>query len=580
VTRTRIARRRWAACVALAAAFACGDGGGPVGAPGGRDGLELAYATPRLRVVAGGEVETVRIALVVRRRTEEGAFEPLADARLVVEREEGRGQLSAAAAVTGPDGLASVDVAVPDEPDLTRVVFRMESDAGSYLPFDVVTAPVVEADLAPGEVRDRTDVPKSGAILRFRLEPGSDVVLIPYETDPDRTGATYRLLYQGSAPGAGASASGADPPRLPQALAPPSETGDVIEGDGAPRGPLAPATIAESLDIQSCMISTSRRAPLRYLGSRVALYVDAPAGEDQARIDSIGGAFDDRIFPRNTELFGVTSDVDGNGVVIVILSPELESADGAYCDSIRRVGVEAFFVTWRHDYSVDQTLAILAHEHQHLVNAWHHVQANGSVGDDRWLNEGLSFAAEALNGYWRDSLIRVWTFLNGQNGGLSMLPLDYVSAFDDRYMALVLYVEDRFGPGALRALTQSGLKGVDNLEHVTGLPFEELLRDWFVAVGVSNRGWSDDPRYAYRSLDLHGMEEEIAACRCVPVESFSGMRLEALPLSNPFDVSRTLDRADADYYRLVPAETGPGTYDVYFDAFGREFVQIAMARAR
>jgi hypothetical protein len=100
--------------------------------------------------------------------TDDGCGMGRADARLAVEREEGRGQLSAAAAVTGPDGLAAVDVAVPDEPDLTRVVFRMESDGGSYLPFDVVTAPVVEADLAPGEVRDRVDAPKS-SVLRGKI---------------------------------------------------------------------------------------------------------------------------------------------------------------------------------------------------------------------------------------------------------------------------------------------------------------------------------------------------------------------------------------------------------------------------
>jgi hypothetical protein len=59
------------------------------------------------------------------------------------------------------------------------------------------------------------------------------------------------------------------------------------------------------------------------------------------------------------------------------------------------------------------------------------------------------------------------------------------------------------------------------------------------------------------------------------------MRLEPLPLSTSFDVSRMLDRADADYYRLVPPEgLGAATYDVYFDAFGREFVQIAVARVR
>ena len=76
-----------AACVTAVAA--CSDGGGPVATPGGRDGIELLYATPRLRVAAAGEVASVRIALIVRRRGEDGASVPVADARLEVAREEG-----------------------------------------------------------------------------------------------------------------------------------------------------------------------------------------------------------------------------------------------------------------------------------------------------------------------------------------------------------------------------------------------------------------------------------------------------------------------------------------------------------
>ncbi len=572
---------RFAVFAVAGAIAACSDAGGPVGSPGGRDGLQLVYATPRLRVVPTDGPRRVRIGLVVRRQSDGGGSEPLPDARLVVAREEGRGVPAAEAVVTGPEGLASVDIEMPASPDLTRIVFRMESDAGSYLPFDIVSAPVFQMDLAAGQVVDRLDVPKGGAILRFRLDADADVILIPYETDPDRSGAAYRILYQGSTPGPAAAAFGADPPRLPQALAPRAEAGDVVEGGPADRRVLEPAAVPQSLDIASCMVSASRKAPLRYLGTRIALYVDVPPGEHQARIDSIGRAFDESIYPRNADLFGVASDLDGNGVVFVIMTPELRDVDGVYCDSIRRVGTEAFFLGWDDGHPLDRVLGTLTHEHQHLINATHHVASDGAVGDERWVNEGLSLAAEALHGYWRESLIRLWEFLNGQNGGLSMLPLDYVPAFDNRYMAFFLYLEDRFGPGALKALSTSGRRGVDNLEFVTGMAFEDLLRDWFVAVAVSNRGITDDPRYTYRSVDLMGMTEEIAGCECSPVETFTGMRLESLHLSTTFDASRMLDGADADYYRLLPPPgSSETTYDVYFDAFGREFVEIAAARVR
>jgi len=579
VSVTRAIRN--AAVVVAIACASCSDAGGPVGSPGGRDGLQLVYATPRLRVVPTDGPRSVRVGLIVRRQSEDGGSTPLPGARLLVAREDGKGVPGAQTVVTGPEGLASVDVEMPSTPDLTRIVFRMEDDAGSYLPFDIVSAPVFEMDLPAGQIVDRLDVPKGGAILRFRLDADADVILIPYETDPDRSGAAYRILYQGSTPGPAAAAFGADPPRLPQALAPPGEAGDVVEGAAGDRRVLKPAAVPQSLDIASCMVSASRKAPLRYLGTRIALYVDAPAGEHQARIDSIGRAFDERIFPRNTELFGATSDVDGNGVVFVVTTPELRDVDGVYCDSIRRVGTEALVVGWDADKPLDRVLATLTHEHQHLVNAAYHVQSDGSVGDERWINEGLSLAAEALHGYWRESLIRLWEFLNGQNGGLSMLPLDYVPAFDNRYMAFFLYIEDRFGPGALKRLTSSGRRGIDNVEFVTGMPFEDLLRDWFVALAVSNRGITDEPRYTYRSVDLMGMTEEIAECECSPVATFTGMRLEQLRLTSTFDVSRMLDRSDADYYRLLPPEgSAETTYDVYFDAFGREFVEIAVARVR
>ena len=298
----------------------------------------------------------------------------------MVAREEGQGVPAAERVVTGPDGLASVDVEMPSSPDLTRIVFRMEDDAGSYLPFDIVSAPVFDADLVPGQIVARLDVPKGGAILRFRLDGDADVILVPYETDPDRSGAAYRILYQGSTPGPAAAAFGAAPPRFPQALAPRGEAGDVIEGAAGERRVLRTAAVPQRLDIASCMVSVSRKAPLRYLGTRIALYVDTPPGAHQARIDSIGRAFDERIFPRNTELFGATSDVDGNGVVFVVMTHELRDVDGVYCDSIRRVGTEALVVGWDADRPLDRVLATLTHEHQHLVNAGHHVRVRRQRG--------------------------------------------------------------------------------------------------------------------------------------------------------------------------------------------------------
>lgn len=573
---------RLALLAAAVVVAGCADGEGPVGAPGGYGDLELRYVTPRLQVRPEGEPASIEPTLLVRRRGEDGETTPLAGAGLVVKREKGEGRLSVGRVTTDQDGRASVTLETSGRVDETRIVFEMEEDRRAYLPFEVVTAPVVPLALEPGEVRPDVVVPPAGALLRFELGPGDEAILVPYQTQDDRAGMAYRFLYQGDDPSRGAVAVGMAPPPTPSGrpAVVVEDRGHVRAGDVEP-GRLEPAaTVPASVSIQSCEVSVDRQAPLRYLGTRIALYVDAPPALHQARIDSLGIEFDERIHPRNTELFGPTPDQDGNGVVVVVMTPELGRKGGVYCDGLRTVGVEALFTSWDPQDPIALSLGILAHEHQHLVNAWHHLRTRGEIGDERWLNEAMSYAAEPLNGYWHGPLIRIWNFLSGQNGGLTMLPLEYGEAFNDKYMLFLLYLGDRFGPDFYRRLGTSGRAGVRNVEFVTGQPIDALLRDWFIASAVDGRGLTDDPRWSYGVVDLGGMEAEIAACDCLPKPRLEGMNLEPLFLDGRFDVSRAMDGFDADFYRLVVRpDAAPSNQDVFFDPYGRP-TRLAIVRGR
>ncbi|MGH3927637.1 MAG: hypothetical protein ACRDTT_33045, partial [Pseudonocardiaceae bacterium] len=354
----------------------------------------------------------------------------------------------------------------------------------------------------------------------------------------------YRLLYQAT----GDVLTGSlEIPPLPRGMGPELDgPSDVRRGDIDPAGLTASAQVPLAVNIRSCGIKADRMAPLRYEGVSVAIYVDAPVAQHQARIDSIGRAFDEQIQPTNTRLFGPTTDLDLNGHLLVIMSPELGTQGGIYCDTVRTLGVESFYANWIPSDPIDRPLATLAHEHQHVINAGHHLTTTGSVGDEQWLNEGMSYAAEALNGYWTGSLLRLRQFTSGQNGVLSMLSLDYVDAFNHQYMMFALYLGDRFGPVTYRNLGLSGRRGVGGVEGVTGMPFEELLRDWFIAAAVTNLDLIQDPRFNYRTVDLQGMAEEIGGCGCLPGDRLRGMTLEDLHLDAGFNVTRTLDRADAD----------------------------------
>jgi hypothetical protein len=218
----------------------------------------------------------------------------------------------------------------------------------------------------------------------------------------------------------------------------------------------------------------------------------------------------------------------------------------------------------------------MAHEHQHVIHS-----GVRQTDDALWLNEAMSLAAEALNGFWYPAMPRAWRFLNGQNTGLSLLSLDFDRVFDDKYMMFLLYLGDRYGDQFYRQLETSTRFSRGNIEAATGLSFDEVLRDWFVASGIADRGAVDDPRYVYRTIGLYGMEEEIQECACIPIPRLDGMQLETLRLGVGFDAFRSLASADADYYELVAAPALPsGSRDVYYDAYGLQSVKLSIARTR
>jgi hypothetical protein len=571
--------RWWGAMVVVALTVACGNGGAPVEPvePGGQGGIELRYVSPRLQVVPEGRLETLTLALRVTRVTSDGMRVPFSGARFEVRRSSGEATLSSTRARADVDGVATVAVTSRTSADRSEIRFILEGDALSFLPFEVVTAPIVPVGISAGTIEE-VDVPRNGAILRFTLDNSTDYVLMPYQIDAERVGTPYRFLFTGdeaSPSGVALGIDGLSPPRA----------GSGVMGGSRRRGPrrtgLDPsARISQSVNIRSCGVDVDREAPLRYLGQRLALYVDAPVDQHQARIDSLGRIFDESIYPLNTLLYGETTDEDDNGVILAVMTPELQGLGGIYCDTVHREGLEAFNAFWNASDAIDRPLSTLTHEHQHVINAGHDFRQN-SAREDLWLNEGMSYAAEVLHGYWGPAIIRLWAFLAGQNGGLSMLPLEYNRAFDANYMLFALYLGDRFGQGVFEALGASNRRGRETVEAVTDMNFDDLLVDWFVAMAVSNRGLNSDPRYNYDTIDLHGMADQIAECACVPVTRFDGLTPEPLRLDIPFDIFRNLDQADADYYRLVSEPGGgPRPYDIYYDTFGRQGVRLVIIRNR
>jgi hypothetical protein len=176
----------------------------------------------------------------------------------------------------------------------------------------------------------------------------------------------------------------------------------------------------------ACTGFASVLSTARYVGTRGAIFVDdtIPAGGyTQPEIDSLGLLFDQHLYAIDTTAFGRESDLDGNGVVIILLTDRV-NALSPNCTQTGSVilgyffsldltndpdsnGGEVFY-SMVPDPSVPQCFGkafaqgkvgpTFIHEFQHMISFHRHVLLGGGAPEEVWLNEGLSHLAEELGG--------------------------------------------------------------------------------------------------------------------------------------------------------------------------------------
>ena len=169
----------------------------------------------------------------------------------------------------------------------------------------------------------------------------------------------------------------------------------------------------------------SATATAKLVGQRVASTSTTPrrprAGITQNDMDEVGSLFDDELYPIDTTAFGRESDVDGDGMVIVLLTdrvnqlspaatrPRSSSAFSSALDLFARRrrdsnDGEIFYGAApdpacsvpRPRRSPSSLPGVFIHEFQHMISFNQHVLVRGGDAEDTWLNEGLSHFAEEL----------------------------------------------------------------------------------------------------------------------------------------------------------------------------------------
>ncbi|HLQ23056.1 MAG TPA: hypothetical protein VK132_07610 [Gemmatimonadales bacterium] len=170
-------------------------------------------------------------------------------------------------------------------------------------------------------------------------------------------------------------------------------------------------------------------AKAQVVGGNLAIYVDTNATTAQTYtptdLQNISQLFDNYLYPIDTTNFGRESDIDNNGVVEVLLTPQINRLSGS-CNTSMSVILgyflsvdlepsqqgsnkgEIFYsivpdptnsaCTISKQFAEDNLGPTFIHEFQHMISYNRHVLLAGGTSEDTWLNEGTSHYAEELGG--------------------------------------------------------------------------------------------------------------------------------------------------------------------------------------
>jgi hypothetical protein len=324
--------------------------------------------------------------------------------------------------------------------------------------------------------------------------------------------------------------------------------------------------------------SATVSARLDFVGANLLLYVDtlAPAnGFTNAQLQAFGQYFDQTLYQIDVAAFGAPADVDGNGRVIMLLSPSVNRlTTAAACRTSGYVAGyfngsdfgtsagsnrgEIFYAvvpdpngTLSCAHTVSNLLATVPatflHELQHLISFSQHVVVQGGQPEEGWLDEGLSIRAEELGSEYFEAKFPPPTgraspaqlFPDSSQGFINNLLLDSYSYLlrpdtaavtlhsdaDDGFAwrgsdwLLVHWLGDLKGKSIFTALERSKNTGVANIAAAAGEPFTSLFGDFSLAL------WTD---------------------------SIPGISRESIPLRNRFQ-SRNLRQI---YQRLFDTNVG------------------------
>jgi hypothetical protein len=321
---------------------------------------------------------------------------------------------------------------------------------------------------------------------------------------------------------------------------------------------------------RQCRTFLSASATAKVVGERVAIFVDneAPAGGyTDADLIEVGTLFDDHLYPIDTLAFGAESDVDANGVVIVLLTHRVNAlAPG--CNSSGSVILGYFFgadllprgvgnpgsneaeifyglvpdpdnfeCDISREFARSRLPATFIHEFQHMISFNQHVLLRDGTSEDTWLNEGLSHLAEELGGrrtpntscpvsgscahdFIESDLENAFEYLTAPEEHFLIEPSSSAAELPERgaNWLFVRWLVDHFagdsvlGTDLTRRLVATRLVGAPNVEAQVGVGLDILLPEWQLTNYLDDLPGFDQPslRLRYKTWNFRQASDSMA----------------------------------------------------------------------
>lgn len=367
----------------------------------------------------------------------------------------------------------------------------------------------------------------------------------------------------------------------------------------------------------------------RKVGAHIAVFQDS-SDEANGRtlstfdLDTLATLFDTLLYAADTSAFGRESDIDVNGVVIVLMTGKVNSLVPSPCTGGFVAGyfyggdlVAGFGNSAEIFYSMvpdpNMTLSCLhtangvkhtvpgtfIHEFQHMISFnQHYLRHNGTTPpEDLWLNEGLSHYAEELGArlflpadsttfcyfIFGDLYNSNQYFANPQ----SYFLVDTIGigglANRGAYWLFVRFVVDQFSSDTsraannvvTRALDQTSLTGAVNVANVTGTSFATVVERWALANYVSDLagGFTTPPELQYNKWRFrtdYATTHNICFARTNSMNFPASFPLVPLVLNgSSAQLSGVLHAGSGSYYRVQQAAGAPGFSFLFSNPSGR-----------